>query len=378
MPTKISVERDLGEFAKLCEVVELPEGILVGPKKGAEAKFQKMFQELYRKVVGMGGEYQIGKSQFLFPKVKPASDSVAARERTIQVLSIDVLVLPSFAIRLGPSDFEISDLAESFKVQGVLEPLVVRPLENGKFEVVVGSRRLKAAEKTSIEMLPCVIMDLTDQEAMELQFAENKERKDLSDYEQGRWLKEMMQRYPETYQNQTVLGNKIGMSQQHVSELISHFEFVEKQKVTLPSDFTARAVKLTEHVTREIQKAPEKLRPQVTKTVVEEGYSARETEKLVKDITLPNVTQEEAMKVIQEDAEKRSKAEEKRQEAFVKKLKQYYPAELVDYIAKRDGVTTDGAMFKTLCEIVSEMWQKLSELGLADQILKASKKDDSE
>jgi ParB/RepB/Spo0J family partition protein len=256
LPSKINVERELGEFSKLCEIVEQPDGILVKPKQKAEDQFQAHFQEIYEKLIQMGAEYKLGKMEFLFPVLRPASDSVAGRERTLQPVSLNDLVQPSFSIRQEPDD--VSELVDSVTTHGVLEPLVIRPVEDGKYEVIIGSRRLRAAERAGLEALLCIILEMSDQEAAELQWAENIDRKDLTDYEKGRWLKEMLEKFPEEYPNQAMLGNKIGLSQQHVSELVSHFEFVERQKETLPSDLTARAVKLTERVTREIQKAPEK------------------------------------------------------------------------------------------------------------------------
>ena len=368
MPSKNVIERDLGEFSKLCEIVELPEGVLVKPKKTL-IENQPRFQEVYRKIVGqMGGQYQLGTMQFLFPVVKSPEGSIAGRERELQILSLGVLVQPSFGIRTESDD--VSEVIETIRTHGVLEPLVVRPLGDGKFEVVIGSRRLRAAERIGLDTTLCIVVEMTVQEAMELQWVENEERKDLTDYEKGRWLKEMLEKFPEEYSNQTVLADKVGVSKQLVSALITHYEYVEKQKETLPSDLSTRVDKLTEGVTREIRKAPEKLRPKVAKAAVEKGLSARETENLVDTITVPEVSQEEALEVVQEDTKKRVEVEEKRQEALVKKLKQCYPAELVDYVAKR-GVTTEGDMFKAFYEVVSEMWRKLAELGLTGQILDA-------
>jgi len=362
------IERGLGEFSKLCEIIETPEGILVKPKKTL-VENQPRFQEMYRKIVGqMGGQYQLGTSQFLFPVVKPPESSIAGRERELQILSLGVLVSPSFSVRAESDD--ISEVVETIRTHGILEPLVVRPIEGGKFEVVIGSRRIRAAERVGLDTTLCIVVEMSDQEAMELQWVENEERKDLTDYEKGRWLKEMMQKFPETYPSMDVLARRFGYRDHGmVSLLISHYDHIEEQKKVLPSDLVTQVTKLPERVTREIQKAPKELRSKVAKVAVEKGLSARETENLVDTITVPKVSQEEAVKVVQADTKKRVEAEKKRQEALVKKLKQCYPTELVDYVAER-GVTTEGDMFKTFYEIVSEMWRKLTELGLIDQILK--------
>jgi ParB family chromosome partitioning protein len=373
MPSKSSIEKNLGPvFLKLCEVVEQPEGVLVTPKRPlTNEEFQQLHQRI---VVRMGGEYLLGKRQFLFPLVKLPADSVAMRERTLQLLPLDKLILPSSPIRNEPTDAEINELAETIGTHGVLEPLVARPFKDGKYEVVIGSRRLRAAERAGLEDTVCTVMELTDREALELQFIENEQRKNLTDYEKGRWLKEMLEKFPEDYPNMDVLAKRAGYTDHaQVSRLISHYEFVEKQKKTLPSDLVPRGTKLSEFVTREIQKAPKELQTKVIETVVEEGLSARETAKAIEAITMPNVSDDEAIAAIQEDTQKRIEAEEKRQKTLVEKLKKCYPADLVDYVAKRDGVTTEGSMFKASAAIVSEMWRKLLELGLIDEILKENK-----
>jgi len=140
MVSKNFVEKNLGPLGELCEIVEDSEGILVKPKTTLD---HTQFQQLYQKaVVQMGGEYVLGKMEFLFPTVKPPSDSIAGRERTMQILPLDALVPPSFAIRVGTDD--VSELAETVKTHGVLEPMVVRPhpVDDGKYEVVIGSRSL--------------------------------------------------------------------------------------------------------------------------------------------------------------------------------------------------------------------------------------------
>ena len=59
MPSKNVIERGLGEFSKLCEFVEQPEGVLVKPKQKAEDQFQARFQEIYEKLTQMGAEYKL-------------------------------------------------------------------------------------------------------------------------------------------------------------------------------------------------------------------------------------------------------------------------------------------------------------------------------
>ena len=80
---------------------------------------------------------------------------------------------------------QLTELAESIKAHGVLQPILVRP--NGKkFELVVGERRFRASKEAKIKTIPTISRELTDKEAVELQFIENLMREDLKAIEEAR------------------------------------------------------------------------------------------------------------------------------------------------------------------------------------------------
>src|SRR5882672_3028836 len=93
----------------------------------------------------------------------------------------------------------LGELAASFKTQGVLEPLLVRPLEESKFEVVIGARRLKAARLAELESVPVRVVKLTDAEAIEAQVVENLQREDIHPLEESLGFKSLLQLGEPTY-----------------------------------------------------------------------------------------------------------------------------------------------------------------------------------
>ena len=84
--------------------------------------------------------------------------------------------------RFDPKSLE--ELAASFKTQGILAPLLVRELEQSKYEVVAGARRLRAAKLAELEKLPVRVVKLTDAEAIEAQCVENLQREDIHPLEE--------------------------------------------------------------------------------------------------------------------------------------------------------------------------------------------------
>src|SRR2546428_492246 len=87
----------------------------------------------------------------------------------------------------------LSELAASFKTQGVLAPLLVRELDDSKYEVVAGARRLRAAKIAELQNVPVRIVRLTDAEAIEAQCVENLQREDIHPLEEALGFKSLLE-----------------------------------------------------------------------------------------------------------------------------------------------------------------------------------------
>lgn len=101
-----------------------------------------------------------------------------------KTMAIDVLILPEYQPRQYFDSESISQLAESIKVHGILEPLLVRPAGEGKYEVVAGGRRYRAVQLLSLTEVPVIILNLTDDEALEIAILENLQRENLNPIEE--------------------------------------------------------------------------------------------------------------------------------------------------------------------------------------------------
>jgi ParB family chromosome partitioning protein len=112
--------------------------------------------------------------------------------------------------RLKFSKAGLDDLAASIKQFGILEPILVRPV-NAHFEVVVGERRYRAAQQAGLDSVPVVIRDYTDDEVMEINLVENVQREDLSAVEKAKLCAELRRRFPDKYQSWDGLARRIGV-----------------------------------------------------------------------------------------------------------------------------------------------------------------------
>lgn len=103
---------------------------------------------------------------------------------------------------------KLRELGESIREKGILEPLIVRQLKPGKYEIVAGERRYRAAALVNLHWLPCIIKKLTDQEAEEIQTIENDQREDLNPIERGAGYLKLIERHGHTPETLAAAVNK--------------------------------------------------------------------------------------------------------------------------------------------------------------------------
>lgn len=111
----------------------------------------------------------------------------------------------------------LEELAASIKERGLLEPIVVRPV-NGMFEVIAGSRRLEACKRLGMRSIPCHVADLDDKEAFEVSIIENVQQDTMNAIDEARAFKRYVEEYG--YGGVSELAQKIGKSQGYVSNRI--------------------------------------------------------------------------------------------------------------------------------------------------------------
>jgi len=117
--------------------------------------------------------------------------------------------------RRSPGD--LSELTASIREKGVLEPILVRPV-GGRFEIVAGERRYRAAVEAGFDEVPCVVRDATDAEMMELALVENLQRRDLSPFEEADGLRSLADSFGYTHE---MMAEKLGKSRTSITEVLA-------------------------------------------------------------------------------------------------------------------------------------------------------------
>ena len=119
----------------------------------------------------------------------------------------------------------LAELAESIRARGVLQPIVVRPLAGGGYELVAGERRLRAAKIAELETIPALVRDTEDWERLELALAENMAREDLNPVEEARACATLVDDLGLTKEE---VGRRVGRSRVAISNLIRLLDLPEE------------------------------------------------------------------------------------------------------------------------------------------------------
>jgi len=119
--------------------------------------------------------------------------------------------------RLEFTKVGLDELADSIKQVGLLEPIIVRPINSDTYEVVVGERRYRAAQQACLDKVPTIIKDYTDEEVMEVNLIENIQREDLTAVEKGKICNELLNKFPQNYPTKVGLAKKLGVSESTVN-----------------------------------------------------------------------------------------------------------------------------------------------------------------
>ncbi len=176
-------------------------------------------------------------------------------------------------------DEALAELSASIEKHGVIQPLLVRPLTGGTYQLVAGERRWRAARMAGLTEVPVVIRELSDEDAAALALIENLQREDLDPIEEAEGYRYLMETYSIT---QEEAAQKVGKSRSAVANLM--------RLLSLPKDVLelVRAKKLSAgHARTLLPLDKSTVISQFAKEIIEKGYSVRQTEKMVKDYLKP-------------------------------------------------------------------------------------------
>ncbi len=201
-------------------------------------------------------------------------DEMVQDLRTLRQMPIEMLKASPNNPRKHFADSDLADLANSIRDKGLLQPIVVRPIANGEYEIVAGERRWRAAQRAGIHEVPVLIRLLSDGEALEIALIENIQRADLNPLEEARAFGLLLDQFSYTQQQ---LADSIGKSRSHIANTLRLMNLPESVRQQIEDGYLtaghARALVATD--------SPAELADRIIKL----GLSVREAEGLARDST---------------------------------------------------------------------------------------------
>jgi ParB family chromosome partitioning protein len=185
--------------------------------------------------------------------------------------------IPVAAIRANPYQPRVvfdpeglAELADSIRIHGLLQPIVVRQAETG-YEVVAGERRLRAAQALGLERVPVVVRNASDQDMQTLALVENLQREDLNAMEKARALRAMMRNFSITQED---AATRVGKARTTIANLLRLLELPPEIQELVESGRLSGA-----HARAVLQAQGTDRRLALARIAVEEGLSVREVER---------------------------------------------------------------------------------------------------
>ena len=197
-----------------------------------------------------------------------------APEEDLQQLPLDLVRPNPDQPRRSFGEAELEELAESIRAHGVLQPILVRSVPGGRYELLAGERRLRAARLAGLDRIPAMVRVAADDERLELAMIENMARQDLNPVEAARACAALVDRFGLTKEE---VGRRVGRSRVAISNLVRLLELPDEVLAMLEAD------QLSEGHGRAVLQAPDHhARRRVAREARDRSLSVRQTEALAR------------------------------------------------------------------------------------------------
>jgi ParB family chromosome partitioning protein len=209
--------------------------------------------------------------------LKQVSDREGADQ--LRQLPVDAIRPGRFQPRSVFDADKLEELASSIRAQGVVQPVVVREVTDGQYELIAGERRWRAAQLAALDVIPAVIRDVADEAAVAMALIENIQREDLNPLEEASALRRLIDEFSMTHRE---AADAVGRSRAAVSNLLRLLELMQEVKDMVDG----RLIEMGH--ARALLSLDTGLQLKAAREVVQLNLSVRETEALVRRLQQGN------------------------------------------------------------------------------------------
>ncbi|WP_434457345.1 ParB/RepB/Spo0J family partition protein [Stutzerimonas urumqiensis] len=208
-------------------------------------------------------------------------DAAKADTRELQHLPLEQIQRGKYQPRRDMDPAALEELAQSIKSQGVMQPIVVRPVRADRYEIIAGERRWRASQLAGLERIPALVREVPDEAAIAMALIENIQREDLNPVEEALALQRLQQEFQLTQQQ---VADAVGKSRVTISNLLRLIGLPEEIKTLLSHG------DLEMGHARALLGLPADRQVEGARHVVAQGLTVRQTEALVRQWLSPKET----------------------------------------------------------------------------------------
>ncbi|HCT98858.1 MAG TPA: chromosome partitioning protein ParB [Methylococcaceae bacterium] len=201
--------------------------------------------------------------------------------QTTNTLPVDVLQRGKYQPRTDINPERLQELANSIAMQGIVQPIVVRSVAPGRYEIIAGERRWRAAQIAGLQEVPVIIKDMDDRTAIAIALIENIQREDLNALEEAQALHRLLTEFSMTHQD---VADAVGKSRATITNLLRLLELQTEVKKMLQNN------QIDMGHARALLPLVGEAQISLARKIVNQGLSVRVTEQLVKTLLQPKST----------------------------------------------------------------------------------------
>ncbi|MBR4407613.1 MAG: ParB/RepB/Spo0J family partition protein [Clostridia bacterium] len=211
--------------------------------------------------------------------VETAEREFVEKTSAISELPIEDVVINPNQPRKNFEEGAMAELAESVRQHGVIQPIVVNDLGDGRYMIIAGERRYRAARMVGLKTVPCVVKSYTERQVKEVAIIENLQREDLNPIEAARAIKQLMDEYNFS---QDIVADRIGKSRPAISHLVRLLNLSPEVILLVEQNLLSAG-----HARNLVVIEDKALQYKVARMIIDKKMSVREVEKLVRQILRP-------------------------------------------------------------------------------------------
>ena len=208
-------------------------------------------------------------------QTQQGSTTESSVDGTLRKIPVDLLQRGKYQPRRDMDQVALDELAESIRHQGVMQPIVVRPIEGDRYEIIAGERRWRATQLAGLDEIPAVVREVPDETAIALALIENIQREDLNPMEEAFALKRLQDEFELT---QKEVAEAVGKSRTAVTNTLRLLNLTDEVKTMLEHGDLEMG-----HARCLLSLEPEKQRS-VARTIAAKSLSVRQAEALAKKV----------------------------------------------------------------------------------------------